>query len=567
MAQLVGREGPLKGLTLDLTEGDEWIIGRDPDEANLIVEESTVSRRHAKITRTPEGFLLENLSDASPVRVNGHRIVEPALLTEGASVQIGHTRFEFQEKADLFAEPPEKPAAVYDTIFEERPSQEEYPFPIADTSRFLLKVLSGPNAGAEIGLEMGRSYVLGKEADACDIAFQDLSVSRTHARLTLSDEGTLEIEDLGSKNGTAVNGVAIAEKRAITPQDIVSLGTTMFLILDREAPQETIYAQIPPEEPAEAPAAEEPVTEEVSWKQQRIPTKYLVLAGSVVAIFLVTFVSFFSLFRATPLEVAAKAPNGQIEKALAQFPSVRFSYTPTSGKLFLVGHVLTSVEAQELRYRLHELPFIASVEDTVIIDELVWKSMNDVLMTQPAFRGVSVHSSEAGKFVASGYVDTAATLASLQDYFTSNFPYLDRLDNRVVADDLLSVEVGTVLTTSGFNAVEYQLAGGDLILTGRYSEKEERAYHKALDELRHVQGVQSLKDLAIASRPNMAGVDLTSQYQVSGSATFDDHGYSVVVNGKMYTMGQLLDGMTITAIEPHTVLLEKDGLKYKIDYR
>lgn len=562
MAYLIGREGPLKGLILELGEGDEWIIGRDPDEADLVVEESAVSRRHAKITRTPEGFVLENISDTNPVRIEGHELLEPALLKPHASIQIGHTRFEFEESA-----PPASKASPYDTIFEETPSQEEYAFPIADTSRFLLKVLSGPNAGAEIGLEMGRSYILGKEADACDIAFQDLSVSRTHARLTLSETGELEIEDLGSKNGTAVNGVPITEKKILTPQDIVSLGTTLFLILDREAPQETIYAQIPPEAPEEAIEPSPSVEEEISWKKQKIPSKYLVLAGALASIFLITFVSFFSLFRTSPLEVAAQAPQDQIEKALAKFPSVRFSYTPTSGKLFLVGHVLTTIDEQEMRYQLRELPFIASTENAVVIDELVWKTMNDVLSTQPAFRGVTLHSTAPGQFVANGYVDTAATLALLQDYLSANFPYLDRLDNKVVADDLLNVEVGTLLTMKGFNAIEYQLAGGDLILTGRYSEKNESAYRQTLEQLRRVQGIQSLKDLAIASKPNMAGVDLSSQYQVTGTATFDEQGFSVVVNGKIYTKGQLLDGMTITAIEPHTVLLEKDGLKYKIDYR
>ena len=51
-----------------------------------------------------------------------------------------------------------------------------------------------------------------------------------------------------------------------------------------------------------------------------------------------------------------------------------------------------------------------------------------------------------------------------------------------------------------------------------------------------------------------------------GSSTFDGRGFSVVLNGKIYTLGDSVEGMTIAAIEPNTILLEKDGLKYKIDY-
>ncbi len=73
-------------------------------------------------------------------------------------------------------------------------------------------MISGPNAGAEIGIEKGRTYTLGKDPDSCDIVFQDLSVSRNHARLTLNADGTMEIEDLGSKNGTVMNGIPSQRK-------------------------------------------------------------------------------------------------------------------------------------------------------------------------------------------------------------------------------------------------------------------------------------------------------------------------------------------------------------------
>jgi hypothetical protein len=53
---------------------------------------------------------------------------------------------------------------------------------------------------------------------------------------------------------------------------------------------------------------------------------------------------------------------------------------------------------------------------------------------------------------------------------------------------------------------------------------------------------------------------------VTGSAFHDRKGYSVVVNGRILTVGEILDGMSLVSIESNTILLEKDGLRYKIDY-
>jgi hypothetical protein len=40
----------------------------------------------------------------------------------------------------------------------------------------------------------------------------------------------------------------------------------------------------------------------------------------------------------------------------------------------------------------------------------------------------------------------------------------------------------------------------------------------------------------------------------------------VVINGRILSLGENLDGMTITNIMPTMVLLEKDGLKFRINY-
>jgi type III secretion system YscD/HrpQ family protein len=610
-AHLIAEEGPNRGLILNLEKGTEWVIGRDPESADFVIEDNTVSRRHARLTKTEGGIYLKNLSRVNPTLVNDEEKREPVLLKEGDRVQIGNTVFLYSEEEipqvepkkggydDIFGDvepiqsapkpvqepvqepvklppaPPKPETTAYDTIFEDSGTDEELlPFNLVPESPLMLKVIAGPNAGAEIGLERGRSYVMGKDPNSSDIVFQDLSVSRNHGRLSVAEDGTIEIEDLGSKNGIAVNGALISEKRKVTPQDLVSLGTTVFMIIDREAPQETIYSPVVPS--FEAPKAEEPVVEEpvvpvveerTDWKREPIPPKYLVLAGSAAAIFLVMFLSFFSLFKSGSVEVAHKEPVSEIKTALEKFSGVQYSYNPGSGKLFLVGHVLTGVEYQEMKFRLSQIPFITSVEDTVVIDEGVWKTMNDVLSGNEGWRGVSIHSPAPGRFVVSGYIANAAEATRLSDYLTVNFPYLDKLENDVVIEENLNVQIQSFIASQkDLGAVTFQLSNGSVVLTGRYNEKRADEFQEMVKDLNRIKGVSSVKNFAVAVSPNQASIDLTQQYQVSGTSRMDGRGYSAIMNGKIYTLGDLVDGMRLVSIEPNIILLEKDGLKYKIDY-
>ncbi|MBI5272957.1 MAG: type III secretion system inner membrane ring subunit SctD [Chlamydiia bacterium] len=623
-AHLIAEEGPHQDLILNLEERDHWTIGRDPDESSFVIEDASVSRKAAELTRTPEGFYFKNLSRTNPALVNDVQADDPVLLREGDRILIGRTVFRFSEAPlsedaglpsgenageydDIFSaleEPPEElpsqplkeigassepsrenrleetdplplsERSAYDTIFEDTGGEEALPFNLLSDTPFLLKVISGPNAGAEISLEKGRSYTIGKDAESCEITFQDLSVSRNHARLTVSSEGIMEIEDLGSRNGTIVNGTPIAEKRTITPQDLIALGTTVFLIIDREAPQETIYSPIlstyePPNAESaveEAPPLPKPLEKPRDWKKEPIPTKYLIVATSFAAIFLIVFLSFFSLFKSNPVEVARKEPIDQIKKALAKFPSVQLSFNPASGKLFLVGHVLTAVEYQEMRYRIGEITFITSTEENVVIDEYVDKSMNDILSNNATFRGVTIQSPKPAKFIAVGYVETNDQAALLSEYLAVNFPYLDKLENRVIVGENINTEIQGLLLMKGFGALSFQYSNGELILAGNYSNKMTHEFNDLTHQFSTLQGINAVKNYAVATDPNAAAIDVSQQFQVSGVSQFEGSGYSVVLNGKIFTLGDAVSGMVITAIAPTTILLEKDGIKYKINY-
>ena len=612
-AHLAGEEGPSRGLILNLEEGEEWVIGRDPDEAEFVIEDSTVSRRHARLTHAPEGIYLENLSRISPTLINDEPVEGHVLLKEGDRIQIGRSIFLFsnqeisnlktpqkkkqpggyddifgsledpseetliptEEKVEETILPPSLPNA-YDTIFEDSEEEPEIPFHLLPDTPLLLKVIAGPNAGAEIGLEKGKIYTIGKDPLSSDIIFQDMSVSRRHARIEILPDGTAEIEDLGSKNGTVVNGVPITEKMGISTQDLIALGTTVFLIIDRDAPQETIYSPMPASYEAPKAVVEEVVAaiekipeleaEEKDWKKTPIPPKYLFGAASIAAICLIVFISFFSLFKTKGVEIAAKDPTSLLKKALTKFEGVQFSFNPASGKLFLVGHVLTGVQAQEMVYRIGEFDFVMSTENNVVIDELVDKMMNDLLSSNPNFRGATIQSFSPGRFILSGYVDTNAEAMSLSEYLSVNFPYLDRLESQLAIGENLDAQIQNLLQTDGLGSVTFQFSNGEVILSGNYSNKLEKPFADLIKQISMIPGVRGVRNYAIPSHPNQAAIDLSQQYQVTGTALHEGHGYSAILNGKVYIVGDFVSAMRIAEIDPHTILLEKDGIKYRINY-
>jgi pSer/pThr/pTyr-binding forkhead associated (FHA) protein len=78
----------------------------------------------------------------------------------------------------------------------------------------------------------GERYSVGEEvtvgrAATCSITIDDTYASQLHARLFQRD-GALHVEDLGSTNGTYVNGRKVDTPLPIKPGDKVKVGATVF---------------------------------------------------------------------------------------------------------------------------------------------------------------------------------------------------------------------------------------------------------------------------------------------------------------------------------------------------
>ena len=95
--------------------------------------------------------------------------------------------------------------------------------------------------------------VIGRRED-CDLRIPLGEVSRKHCRL-VRDGDTLKLEDLGSSNGTLLNGQRVQEA-LLSPGDTIQVGPVVFAIqIDGEPPEEDLR----PVTAAGAGAEEEPI--------------------------------------------------------------------------------------------------------------------------------------------------------------------------------------------------------------------------------------------------------------------------------------------------------------------
>ena len=94
------------------------------------------------------------------------------------------------------------------------------------------EVVAGRDLGRTILLD--DEVIIGRQADGAGRLDDDDEVSRSHARISLERSGFCAIEDLGSTNGTFVNGLRISGPQTLSVGDAIEVGSTTLVV--RELP-------------------------------------------------------------------------------------------------------------------------------------------------------------------------------------------------------------------------------------------------------------------------------------------------------------------------------------------
>jgi hypothetical protein len=119
-----------------------------------------------------------------------------------------------------------------------------------------LKITGGNAAGQDINLE--QELVIGRSTPGLGSLGGDTEISRVHARVFHDASGRLMVEDLGSTNGTFVNGNRISGQQALNPGDEVRVGQTTMSVEGGAAGATTVGNVVPAPVPAPVPPAPVP---------------------------------------------------------------------------------------------------------------------------------------------------------------------------------------------------------------------------------------------------------------------------------------------------------------------
>lgn len=595
MAAKLIAEGILKGLVFELKNGSSWIIGRDPDSCDFVVEDSSVSRQHLRIYKTETGLMAENLSQTNPAQINSQPLLEPTLLENGDSIKIGNATFTLQEdKESTFEKAKEDMNELEPTEEEHTPEEDELQstdvakidFDILEAGRWLLKIIGGPNHGAEFTMHTGKTYLLGTDPNLCDVILNDTSVSRQHARITINDDDTLQIEDLRSRNGTIIDGKPIEGKTLLSPNTIVTLGTSSFVIYDREGEMQTIISPLLPsivkvlkEEPKsaepskekmeEAPAAPLPPISVEKPKDTTTALGAFILVAILTGLFIILGIGLSTLFQSEPVQTTVPIDyEKEISDLFAHYPSLNFTYSKAHNRLTISGHILNEHEKGQLLSQLKNLHFIKTLDESGIInDELVWQETNQILSHNPEWRGISILAPTPGKFVVTGYLKTRRQADQLYSYLNINFPYPDLLSRNLVIEEDLSSQIANLLQQIGLRNITAQVNNGEVTLNGAIPSNQKNQLNEAITQIRSIPGVESIKSFITELTVETGFINISNLYEVTGSSQQSNGELSVMINNRILSTGDVLDGMVIREITPNTVILEKDRQFYKIDYQ
>ena len=202
VASLRVRTGSEAGQTFTL-DADETTIGRSQGNT-IILQDATISRNHARIVREAGGYVIEDLGSTSGTTVDGTR-AERQLLKSGSIVRVGETALAFEVEG--------APAAAEDA----RTVMASSGAPASSDSTMILGreetraaawflVRKGNQAGRSFDLS-GDSVTIGRASEN-GIQLDDTAASTSHALVRLVDNA-YRLYDLGSSNGTRVNGQAV----------------------------------------------------------------------------------------------------------------------------------------------------------------------------------------------------------------------------------------------------------------------------------------------------------------------------------------------------------------------
>jgi pSer/pThr/pTyr-binding forkhead associated (FHA) protein len=241
----------------EYTVGDSLTFGREAG-ADVVVAGNDVSRQHAEIRSDPEGYILIDTS-VNGTYVNGERMGKTRRLSRADVIRVGNDEFRFYAdsppaspksapKMQAVDVPPSvPPAGASPTGASQRLSDTMHGAPVAEVPRHntppspsaapLASLLfrSGDMKGTRLPIKVPVVNI--GRGDYNDVVIADPSVSTMHAKLQRR-EAVWILTDLGSTNGTFVEGEPLKGESPLSPGTTIRFGDVLVLFepLDDKVP-------------------------------------------------------------------------------------------------------------------------------------------------------------------------------------------------------------------------------------------------------------------------------------------------------------------------------------------
>ncbi|MFI6487743.1 FHA domain-containing protein [Streptomyces sp. NPDC050564] len=244
----------LNGRTWTLDASRPYTLGRDP-QGDIVLDDARVSWRHATISWGGRSWVIEDHGSTNGTFVQGQRIHQMEI-GPGSAVHLGNAtdgpRLNVSGAAASVAQPQQQPYAAQGASpgWAQQAPQQQAPEQGWQQPQQAANIppQQGPGGGAGAPpvygdrspttfhqFSLGRVMRIGRALEN-ELVVSDLQVSRHHAEFHATPDGRFEIRDLGSHNGTYVNGMPIAKggSALLGPNDIVGVGHSTFrLVGDR----------------------------------------------------------------------------------------------------------------------------------------------------------------------------------------------------------------------------------------------------------------------------------------------------------------------------------------------
>ncbi|MDR2030405.1 MAG: type III secretion system inner membrane ring subunit SctD [Puniceicoccales bacterium] len=437
---------------------------------------------------------------------------------------------------------------------------------------FLLRLISGPHAGAEMLLDEQDPRVIIGSGDGADVVLVDSLVEAEHAEIGLAD-GKPFIRSLGGR--VFVDGKAIGDGAVdLLPFQFVTIGTSQIVggpageewprLCAADAPRlEVVVEEVPDEVLPQMKSAGTDVKtvkaarqEAERVKKRRLLVRIL-LTVSMVSVWIVTTIVL------RPEE--KKLSLLEVEKILqAQITAMNFAPAVTAfleeGRLVVDGYVPTNMELRELRSTV--MATYPNAQLRVRSGEKIVESIEAVLHTVDA--RLRVVTLQPGVYSIAGYMYNADRWQQLRDRLVTDVPGVKQIRSDVFTPDrILALTAATLSQHALGSTISVVPEERKVRFSGKLSVLQLENWRRAAEEFVRTFGDSVVLDFDVQMMSAQTETANNSFFPSAiQSITISSGGLSWVAtaDGKRYFHGSFLpSGWRVDAIAVDGLRLSRDG--------